>query len=233
MGDASTRGWGAPGSGQVVTPPMGRNGVTAPGGFRVEVAPLFVALVDDLEDVLGEAARPGWCWGRAVRKIRGSSTVWSNHAWGLAFDFNAPLHPLGAAGTMSRDASEVAARYGMRWGGDYLTRPDEMHFEFMGTPSDAKRLVAGLEDDDMKPEDWQRLDARLDRAEKRIGEHVDRRFDQLISSLPPDVADAVRARLQPHGGAALGSEMDAVRVAVRRLLVEAGVSQAEIRKTGV
>jgi hypothetical protein len=31
--------------------------------------------------------------------------------------------------------------YGFRWGGDYINRPDAMHYEFMGSVADAARLT--------------------------------------------------------------------------------------------
>jgi murein L,D-transpeptidase YcbB/YkuD len=31
-----------------------------------------------------------------------------------------------------------------RWGGDYSRRKDAMHYEFMGTPGDAARLIAEI-----------------------------------------------------------------------------------------
>jgi hypothetical protein len=32
--------------------------------------------------------------------------------------------------------------YGFRWGGDYITRPDAMHYEYMGSVADAIRHTA-------------------------------------------------------------------------------------------
>jgi hypothetical protein len=82
-----------------------------------------------------EALHKGWCWGYAARKVRGSSSVVSNHASGTALDFNAPRHPLGVNGTYS--SRQVAAIHKIihdcggvvRWGGDYSSRKDSMHFE--------------------------------------------------------------------------------------------------------
>lgn len=128
--------------------------VSFPGGVHEKVAPIVAALVTDLEAETGEAPVEGHCWGFAPRKIRGSATRWSNHAWGLAIDYNAPAHPLGSRGTWQHPDAvrRVAARYGFRWGGDYSGRADEMHFEYMGTPTQAERLVRRLdniEEDDM------------------------------------------------------------------------------------
>lgn len=75
-------------------------------------------------------------WGYAYRVIRGSTTTWSNHASGTAIDLNAQSHPLGVRNTFNggqahRIRARLAGRYedAIRWGGDYSTRPDEMHFE--------------------------------------------------------------------------------------------------------
>lgn len=80
---------------------------------------------------------PPWDdWAHAVRPIRGGGSVMSNHASGTAVDLNAQLHPMGSRNTFAaRDTSRIRARlrgvYGgaIRWGGDWATRPDEMHFE--------------------------------------------------------------------------------------------------------
>lgn len=86
-------------------------------------------------------------WGYAERPIRGSSTTLSNHASGTALDLNAPRHPLGARGTFT-PAQAAAIRTKLRdydgvirWGGDYRTRADEMHFE-IDAPAGHVKAVA-------------------------------------------------------------------------------------------
>lgn len=89
-------------------------------------------------------------WGYAERMIRGSSTTLSNHASGTAIDLNAPQHPLGRRGTFS--ALEVAAIRAIvdycegvvRWGGDYRSRPDEMHLELVGSASEVARIAGKI-----------------------------------------------------------------------------------------
>lgn len=86
-------------------------------------------------------------WGYAERPIRGSSTTLSNHASGTALDFNAPEHPLGKRGTFTAD--QVAAirtilafcEGVVRWGGDYTSRADEMHFEVNAGAADVRRVA--------------------------------------------------------------------------------------------
>jgi hypothetical protein len=113
-----------------------------------EIAPLIsYALAEGHRR--GYAARDGECWGYAARMIRGSTTRWSNHAWGLAVDINAPANPMGP--TLVTDMPdwyvELWTGLGFRWGGHYRRRKDAMHFEFMGTPEDARKQVAALEGD--------------------------------------------------------------------------------------
>lgn len=72
-------------------------------------------------------------WGYAYRPVRGQTTGLSNHASGTAIDLNATKHPLGKKGTFNGMQKIVLnallAKYGIRWGGNYHDRPDEMHFE--------------------------------------------------------------------------------------------------------
>lgn len=144
---AEDRGWGWPASQRRNIVGLSVAGVDFPGGVNEVAAPVMASLARQLHEHV-EAARDGWCWGYAYRRIRGSSTRWSNHAWGLAIDFNAPRHPMGLRGTFSADEARrcrvIAHRHGCRWGGDYTGRPDEMHFEFMGTPDAARRLARDL-----------------------------------------------------------------------------------------
>ncbi len=42
---------------------------------------------------------------------------------------------------MPMKAEAIGERWGFRWGGVYTTKPDPMHFEFIGSTSDARTLV--------------------------------------------------------------------------------------------
>jgi Putative peptidoglycan binding domain/D-alanyl-D-alanine carboxypeptidase len=147
---ASARGWGPgwphPHTDHIVTVVCGANRIKLP--VRTEIAPLVRHLVADLELQHGPFHQ-GQCWGFANRAIRGSNRP-SNHSWGLAIDLDAPENPMTtdprARHTIGSYASGVAARYGFRWGGDYIGRKDYMHFEFMGTTASAAALVRGLGD---------------------------------------------------------------------------------------
>lgn len=98
-----------------------------------------------------EPLTPGWCWGFAVRLIRGARAV-SNHASGTAIDLNAPRHGLGTKASATFSARQIAAVRRivrdlspvLRWGGDYRGRTDPMHLELVGTPSQLARVAARL-----------------------------------------------------------------------------------------
>lgn len=91
-------------------------------------------------------------WGWAWRPIRGETEVYSNHASGTAVDLNATLHPLGQRRTFKRAwqytkirARLVFLRYVVRWGGNYSTRADEMHFEINRRPKAVRKCALRLQ----------------------------------------------------------------------------------------
>lgn len=116
--------------------------------IRADIAPLLLAMARWFFDNIEKPVVPG-NWGFAPRTIRGSSTALSNHASGTAIDLNAPKHPLGKVGTVpanKRAAISAKARaLGLRWGGDYTGRKDEMHFEVNVSFAKALQLVAALQ----------------------------------------------------------------------------------------
>ena len=75
---------------------------------------------------------------REIRGTEGSGTI-SNHGSGTAIDINAEKHPLGARGTIppAKVAQLVAksTSLGLRWGGLYRSRADEMHLEVILPPT--------------------------------------------------------------------------------------------------
>lgn len=141
---AASRGWG-PGwptdNGSKMTT-VRAGGVAL--SVRSELAPIVEWLVNQTT-ALGYGLRQGECWGFANRAIRGSDRP-SNHSWGLAVDLNAPANPMSAQliTDMPPSMVELWKARQFRWGGEYSGRKDAMHYEFMGTPDDARRLAAEL-----------------------------------------------------------------------------------------
>lgn len=137
--------------------------LTRADGLRI---PVHVELVDltamlmDLTELSGLDIIPGWTWGAACRAISGTN-VPSNHSQATATDVNAPANPYASASYHSRNANTTVRGkrlitqfnsdivkmwedHGFRWGGWYVSKPDTMHFEFMGTVDDARRYTANL-----------------------------------------------------------------------------------------
>lgn len=87
-------------------------------------------------------------WGYAFRMVRGSTDRLSCHSSGTAIDLNATKHPLGKVGTFPAEKvpmiRALAKKYGLKWGGDYVNRKDEMHFEIEVSATKAKDLITKL-----------------------------------------------------------------------------------------
>ncbi len=138
--------YGDPGKGQVarqlvrVVPPfqMYYDGRPLKSlSFHKKAAPALKAALDEIWDYYehdqGKIDRLGIskCAGTYnPRKVRGSKTRWSNHAFGAAIDINAAENGFNAHSTIPRPVILAFKRQGARWGGDYHGRKDPMHFEF-------------------------------------------------------------------------------------------------------
>jgi hypothetical protein len=92
----------------------------------------FTTLMTAIEPV----GQIGWDGAYAYRKIAGTD-VWSEHAAGTAFDWNASQHPRGSTKYAGWTADQVRViRWALatplgkliRWGSDFGD-PDPMHFE--------------------------------------------------------------------------------------------------------
>lgn len=90
-------------------------------------------------------------WGFANRDVRAVPGVKSYHAWGLAVDLDATENPMGVRRTSfaktQKDRDEirqVCKWLGFRWGLDYESRPDPMHFESLVSRRRAKWIGAQL-----------------------------------------------------------------------------------------
>jgi hypothetical protein len=113
------------------------------------VAPLLVTFAaefnEHVEPIDGGALDD---WGYCFRNVRGTTDKLSNHSSGTAIDLNATKHPLGHAGTFTVMQTvliqALCKKYGIKWGGDYKGRKDEMHFEIDLTPEKASALIIKL-----------------------------------------------------------------------------------------
>jgi hypothetical protein len=115
--------------------------------FNAEVEPIHGTVMDD--------------WSYAVRNVRGSATFVSNHASASAWDLNATRHPRGVHGTFSKaelraiqrilaDITDDSGDRVVRFGGDFTTVVDSMHFEINAGPRSvhqAAEKIRALEDD--------------------------------------------------------------------------------------
>lgn len=99
--------------------------------FHAQVEPIDEGQIDD--------------WAYAYRDVRGSDSVLSNHSSGTAIDLNATKHPLGSQNTFTKQQAvkirELCEKYGIRWGGDYTKRKDDMHYEIIETPEQVKARI--------------------------------------------------------------------------------------------
>lgn len=99
-----------------------------------KVAPLLVGFAAEFNNLI-EKLDVGSLddWGYCYRMVRGTSDKLSNHSSGTAIDLNANSHPLGQVGTFEPGKvpmlRALAHKWGLKWGGDYQSRKDEMHFE--------------------------------------------------------------------------------------------------------
>lgn len=95
-----------------------------------------------------------WSW--AVRNVRDSTTVVSNHASGTAMDLNATQHPRGVHNTFTAEqirrvrriladlVDTVTGRCVVRWGEDFKTVVDGMHFEIWASLAEIARVAARI-----------------------------------------------------------------------------------------
>ena len=121
---------GQPGNVQLAT-------VTSPNGqtwqVNARVAPQFEGFLNDLYKAgyTGMASSGGY----NNRPIVGGS-IPSEHAYGAAIDIGAahnPLQYVSAGGALRTDlppnVGDIAAKWGLKWGGTFHDRQDPMHFE--------------------------------------------------------------------------------------------------------
>lgn len=120
-----------------------RSGKSVTLPLRAETASSLVEMVR-WWDANVEPVNPADTGSYSYRPIRGYTQL-SNHASGTAVDINGSRHPLSARGTVSPllavAITTKATALGLRWGGNYKNRADEMHFE-VNTPPSASAVAA-------------------------------------------------------------------------------------------
>jgi D-alanyl-D-alanine carboxypeptidase len=100
-----------------------------------DAARSFKGLVDELEAGGYKIHDIG---GHNHRTIRGSNRL-SQHAYGNAIDINPDSNPQHGGTNLPPNISEMAARHGLSWGGDWSERyRDPMHFEWTGGKPSSK-----------------------------------------------------------------------------------------------
>lgn len=85
------------------------------------------------------------------RYIRGSTSRWSNHAYGAAIDINAEQNGFNVAGNIPPVMIAAFKSEGARWGGDYKGRKDPMHFEFCDSGEPTRSFEQWLDKLGVKP----------------------------------------------------------------------------------
>jgi hypothetical protein len=106
----------------------------------------FAAEFHELIEPIDEGTFDDWAY--AFRMVRGSTDRLSCHSSGTAIDLNATRHALGKVGTFPAEKvpmiRALAKKYGLKWGGDFKSRADEMHFEIEISNIKAKELITKL-----------------------------------------------------------------------------------------
>jgi hypothetical protein len=133
----------------------------SPGVRAGDVHDVFEYLAEQLHKRVEPIVRPDWHqaddWGYSYRPSVNDPSSLSCHASATAIDYNATRHPNGRAGTFTAsqvsEIRRILAELGgvVRWGGDFSTTKDEMHFEIIGSASAvavvAQKIRAFMEDD--------------------------------------------------------------------------------------
>ena len=113
------------------------------------VGPLLAAFAAEFHELIEPIDEGGLDdWGYCFRMVRGTTDKLSNHSSGTAIDLNATRHALGKVGTFPAEKvpmiRALAKKYGLKWGGDYVNRKDEMHIEIEVSATKAKDLITKL-----------------------------------------------------------------------------------------
>ena len=102
--------------------------------FHKKIAKQITGFFNELESTNLHHDIITWGGSFVPRLIRGSSSL-SSHSFGIAFDINMEWNKLGATPATAgergsvRNIVAIANKYGLFWGGHFVTRKDGMHFE--------------------------------------------------------------------------------------------------------
>lgn len=111
-----------------------------------DIAPILNFVVDEIERRGYLLHVPGQTpddWSFSSRPIRGTNRP-SNHSWGLAVDIDATQYPQGQRRRQPPGwVIDLFEKYGFEYGGRW-SNPDPMHFEFRGSRTEARHMVAML-----------------------------------------------------------------------------------------
>lgn len=95
---------------------------------KLLIPQLRAALEDVVAQGLADEIHPDEYAGCYYPRFIAGSTTLSNHAFGLALDFNVPGNLRGTVGEIDRGVVAIFKRWGFAWGGDW-SYTDPMHFE--------------------------------------------------------------------------------------------------------
>lgn len=120
------------------------------------------------------------------RNIRGSNRK-SQHAFGNAIDINpdANPHTHSLKTDLPPNVSEMAAKYGLSWGGDWKGKKDAMHFEFAGVQPAGKVQVASNDPGFVPSAEGSRLPANEGTQVAQAGFEGPRKPPTIYDVLPP------------------------------------------------
>ena len=138
-GDFHSPGWASLNLIQIVPPFVMRYEGKPLKGITVHrtVAPAMMAAFTEIWEKCGKdqakvdktgASDYGGCFN--IRNIAGSNN-WSNNSWACAIDLSPATNGFNMKGTISNIVVDAFKRQGALWGGDYVSRKDKMHFEFV------------------------------------------------------------------------------------------------------
>jgi hypothetical protein len=116
------------------------SGIPIRAACHVQVRPDIQAAIDDVVAAglawtidVAVTNRYGGCFYPRFNRLTGSLGFLSRHTWGMALDVNTDTNAQGSTPTLDCRVVRIFREHGFAWGGNF-TRPDGMHFEWVGEP---------------------------------------------------------------------------------------------------